>query len=124
MSTQLNPKEPETDAGRNIRQTYLEIARMVLGESNMDYATLYQRFVSNEWAAIKLDDAVALAALKSGHSAKDAFMLLLQGPYVQHQAHEKQVVKTALGRYVKSTVREAMSQLKGQRRGITPPEAN
>ncbi|MEM6252867.1 MAG: hypothetical protein AAF821_08090 [Cyanobacteria bacterium P01_D01_bin.156] len=43
-------------------------------------------------------------------------MLLLQGPYVQYQVAVKQVTKTALGRYVKSTVREAMGQLQGQRR--------
>jgi hypothetical protein len=59
------PKEPENAAGQQARQHYLEQARRVVGEANLDYAALYQRFAQNDWAAIKLDDSVALAALKA-----------------------------------------------------------
>ncbi|MEM6252859.1 MAG: hypothetical protein AAF821_08050 [Cyanobacteria bacterium P01_D01_bin.156] len=110
----FQPKEPATEAGKVARQQYLEIVRGVLGELTLDYPTIYEQFIQNDWAAIKLDDSVALAALKAGKSAKQVFTLLLQSPYVQHQAHEKQVTKAVMGRYVDSTVRQALTQLRGR----------
>ncbi len=109
----LQPKEPEKEAGREARQAYLQFARSVVGEPNLDYTKLYQRFAQNDWAAIKLDDSVAIAALKSGHSATEVFRFLHQSPYMQYQIHEKQVAVSVMSRYAESTVRQAMQQAKG-----------
>ncbi|MEO1404232.1 MAG: hypothetical protein AAFV72_23685 [Cyanobacteria bacterium J06635_1] len=119
----LKPKEPETEAGKKARQDYLKVVRQVIGEPDLDYTTLYERFVQNDWAAIKLDDAVAVAALKAGQSAKAVFTLLLQSPYVQHQVHIKQVVGAVMGRYVESTVRQALIQLQGRKVVVTSAQA-
>jgi hypothetical protein len=111
------PKEPEKPAGREARHTYLVFARGVIGETNVDYATVYQRFAPNDWAAIKLDDGVALAALKSGYSAKDVVGFLHQSPYVQHQIHVGQIPVATMTQYAKSTVQKAL-QVLGQMQGI------
>ena len=58
---ELTPKEPATEVGVQARQAYLTFAQRVVGDE-VDYATLYQQFASNDWAAIKLDDAVAIAS--------------------------------------------------------------
>jgi hypothetical protein len=113
----FTPKEPEKLAGQEARQTYLVFARAVIGETNVDYATLYQRFAHNDWAAIKLDDGVALAALKSGYSAKDVVGFLHQSPYVQHQIHVGQVPVATMTQYAKSTVQKALQAL-SQTQGI------
>jgi hypothetical protein len=84
----FSPKEPEKPARRKARHTYLVFARGVIGETNVDYTTLYQRFAPNDWAAIKPDDGVALAALKSGCAAKAVVSFLHQSPYVQHQVQK------------------------------------
>ncbi|MBT9317891.1 hypothetical protein [Leptothoe spongobia] len=118
MSDLPKPKETKTEAGKAVRQTYLEVSRRVIGEPEIDYTELYQRFTQNDWAAIKLDDSVALAALKSGKPAKEVCLMLLQGPYVQHQVHVKQVATMTMTRYAKSTVREAMGQLQGRQRVV------
>jgi hypothetical protein len=111
------PKEPEKLAGQEARQTYLVFARAVIGETSVDYATLYQRFAPNDWAAIKLDDGVALAALKSGYAAKDVVGFLHQSPYVQHQIHAGQIPVATMTQYAKSTVQKAL-QVLGQTQGI------
>jgi hypothetical protein len=113
----FSPKEPENPAGREARHTYLVFARGVIGETSVDYSTLYQRFAPNDWAAIKLDDGVALAALKSGYAAKDVVGFLHQSPYVQHQIHVGQVPVTTMTQYAKSTVQKAL-QVLGQTQGI------
>jgi hypothetical protein len=113
----LPPKEPEKSAGREARHTYLVFARGVIGETNVDYATVYQRFAPNDWAAIKLDDGVALAALKSGYSAKDIVGFLHQSPYVQHQIHGGQVPVATMTQYAKATVQKAL-QVLGRAQGI------
>jgi hypothetical protein len=59
----------------------LVFARAVIGETSVDYSTLYQRFAPNDWAAMKLDDGLALAALKSGYAAQDVVGFLHQSPY-------------------------------------------
>ncbi|MEO0759484.1 MAG: hypothetical protein AAFY78_21725 [Cyanobacteria bacterium J06648_16] len=115
MSKLPQPKSTETEAGAKARQGYLEMAQKVVGDADMDYTDLYQRFVLNDWAAIKLDDSVAMAALKSGKSPKEASILLIQGPYVQHQVHVKQVATLTMSRYVQSTVQRAFRQLQGSR---------
>jgi hypothetical protein len=113
----LPPKEPEKPVGREARHTYLVFARGVIGETNVDYPTLYQRFAPNDWAAVKLDDGVALAALKSGYAAKDVVGFLHQSPYVQHQIHTQQVPVATMTQYAKSTVQKAL-QVLGQKPGI------
>jgi hypothetical protein len=117
LTVTFTPKEPEKLAGQEARQTYLVFARAVIGETSVDYATLYQRFAPNDWAAIKLDDGVALAALKSGYAAKDVVGFLHQSPYVQHQIHAQQVPVATMTQYAKSTVQKAMEVL-GQTPGI------
>jgi hypothetical protein len=113
----FTPKEPEKLAGQEARQTYLVFARAVIGETSVDYATVYQRFAPNDWAAIKLDDGVALAALKSGYTAKDVVGFLHQSPYVQNQIHAAQVPVATMTQYARSTVQKAL-QLLGQTQGI------
>jgi hypothetical protein len=115
----LSPKEPEKLAGQEARQTYLVFARAVIGETSVDYATLYQRFAPNDWAAIKLDDGVALAALKSGYSAKDVVGFLHQSPYVQHQIHAGQIPVATMTQYAKATVQKALQVI-----GQTPSNEN
>jgi len=115
MSKLPQPRSTETEAGAKARQGYLEMAQKVVGDADMDYTDPYQRFVLNDSAAIKLDDSVAMAALKSGKSPKEASILLIQGPYVQHQVHVKQVATLTMSRYVQSTVQRAFRQLQGSR---------
>ncbi len=66
---------------------------------------------------MKLDDGVALAALKSGYSAKDVVGFLHQSPYVQHQIHVGQVTVATMTQYAKATVQKAL-QVLGQMQGI------
>jgi hypothetical protein len=117
LTVAFTPKEPEKLAGQEARQTYLVFARAVIGETSVDYPTLYQRFAPNDWAAIKLDDGVALAALKSGYAAKDVVGFLHQSPYVQHQIHAQQVPVATMTQYAKSTVQKALQAI-GQVQGI------
>ncbi len=105
------PKAPENDAGRAARQQYLEQAQKVVGEPELDYPTLYQRFAGNDWAAIKLDDAVAIAALSAGNSPKEVVGILHQSPYLQYQVHENKVPLPPMSQYAKSTVIKAIRQL-------------
>jgi hypothetical protein len=105
------PKEPENEAGKQARQQYLEQARRVIGEASLDYSALYQRFAQNDWAAIKLDDTVALAALKAGYSPKEVVGILHQGPYLQHQVHVNRVPLAPMSQYVRSTVMKAVQRL-------------
>lgn len=116
LTVSLTPKEPEKLAGKEARQTYLVFARAVIGETRVDYTTLYQRFAPNDWAAIKLDDAVTLAALKSGYAPKDVVGFLHQSPYVQHQIHHRETPVAMMTQYAKATVQKAMQELQGATR--------
>ena len=107
----LYPKEPENEAGRQARQQYLAQARKVIGEAEIDYCALYQRFAENDWAAIKLDEAIARTALKAGYAPKRVVGLLHQSPYLQHQVHVNQVPLAPMSQYVRSTVMKAIQQL-------------
>ncbi|MEO0397467.1 MAG: hypothetical protein AAF243_15985 [Cyanobacteria bacterium P01_A01_bin.137] len=86
----------------------------MIGEPDIDYTELYQRFIINEWAAIKLDDAVALAALERGNPILDIFFTLHQGPFIQYQIYEKGMVKLAMTRYARCTVHDAFMRFKRQ----------
>ncbi|NJP08296.1 MAG: hypothetical protein HC866_01505 [Leptolyngbyaceae cyanobacterium RU_5_1] len=107
----LDPKEPAKELGREARQQYLIQARQVIGEADLDYRTLYQRFAENDWAAIKLDEAVAAAALKAGIAPKESVYMLHQGPYVQYQVHVKQIPVFAMSQYARGTVVQASHQI-------------
>ncbi|NET33339.1 MAG: hypothetical protein F6K19_15185 [Cyanothece sp. SIO1E1] len=107
----IQPKEPENKAGKKARQQYLEQARKVIGEADLDYHTLYQRFAQNDWAAIKLDDAIALTSLKAGYTPKQVVGLLHQGPYLQYQVHDNKVPLAPMSQYVRSTVMKAVQQV-------------
>lgn len=114
----LQPKEPDNEVGRQARQQYLEQARKVVGEAELDYTTLYQRFAENDWAAIKLDDAIALSLLRTGHSPKAVAGILHQSPYLQHQVHANRVPLAPMSQYVRSTVMKAMQQVERSQLGM------
>jgi hypothetical protein len=108
----LTPKQPSNEAGKAARQQYLDLAQRVTGESNLDYATLYQRFAENDWAAVKLDDAVASLSLRAGNSPKQTVGILHQSPYLQHQVHQRNVPLAPMSQYVRATVLKSVQQLK------------
>jgi len=110
---ELTPREPKSEVAIKAREVYLTFARRVIGESNLDYSTLYQRFAQNDWAAIKLDDAIAEAIVRGGYSLKSAVGALHQGPYVQFQVHQKGVPPAAMTQYVRSTVLMASQRVSG-----------
>ena len=116
MTETLIPKEPENESGKEARQTYLVFARAVIREMSVDYPTLYQRFVGNDWAAIKLDEEVGKTALKAGYAPKDVVQFLHQSPYVQHQIHQKQVPVKSMTRYVVSLVAEFLKEMRQENR--------
>ena len=107
----LTPKEPENERGVLARQQYLELARVVIGELQIDYGTLYERFAQNDWAAVKLDEAVALKGLTTGHSPKAVVRILHQSPYMQHQVHQNKVPLAPMSQYVRSTVMKLWQQM-------------
>ena len=108
----LEPKKPSNEAGKAARQQYLDLAKRVTGEANLDYNTLYQRFAENDWAAVKLDDAVASLSLRSGNSPKQTVGILHQSPYLQHQVHQRNVPLAPMSQYVRSTVLKTVQQQK------------
>ena len=108
---ELTPREPKSEVAIKAREVYLTFARRVIGESNLDYTTLYQRFADNDWAAIKLDDAVAFQGLKAGFTPKEVAVVLLQSPYIQHQIHHKRVPAAPMTQYAKGTVIKMLQQL-------------
>ena len=116
----LPPKEPESEVGRKARRVYLQFAQRVIGESDLDYPTLYQRFAQNDWAAIKLDDAVAEAVLRAGFSPKSAVGVLHQGPYLQFQVHHRKTPLAPMSQYVRSTVLTAIQKVGSRAKGQGP----
>ena len=108
----LEPKKPSNDAGKAARQQYLDLAKRVTGEANLDYNVLYQRFAENDWAAVKLDDAVASLSIRSGNSPKQTVGILHQSPYLQHQVHQRNVPLAPMSQYVRSTVLKTVQQQK------------
>ena len=108
----LEPKQPSNESGKVARQQYLDLAKRVTGEANLDYDTLYQRFAENDWAAVKLDDAVASLSLRVGNSPKQTVGILHQSPYLQHQVHRRNVPLAPMSQYVRSTVLKTFQQQK------------
>lgn len=108
----MTPKPPSNEAGKAARQQYLALAQRVTGEPKLDYDTLYQRFAENDWAAVKLDDAVASLSLKSGNSPKQTVGILHQSPYLQHQVHHHNVPLAPMSQYVRATVLKVVQQTK------------
>ena len=98
----LTPKEPANECGVLARQKYLELARRVIGEPQIEYGVLYQRFAENDWAAVKLDEAVALKGLIVGHSPKVVSGILHQSPYLQYHVHQNKVPLAPMSQYVRS----------------------
>ena len=113
-SNKLMPKEPSNEAGKIARQQYLDLAKRVIGEAKLDYATLYQRFAENDWASVKLDDAVAALSLKAGNSPKQTVGILHQSPYLQYQVHHQNVPLAPMSQYVRSTVLKTVQQQQKQ----------
>ncbi|MFG6095003.1 hypothetical protein SPB21_07120 [Leptothoe sp. ISB3NOV94-8A] len=75
MNTLPKPHTCRTQQAQVARHDYLEVSRRVIGEPDIDYLQLYQRFIVNEWAAIKLDDSVALTVLI--HTTSGSWRLLV-----------------------------------------------
>ena len=103
-SMELIPKEPAHERGVLARQKYLELARRVIREPQIEYDVLYQRFVENDWAAVQLDEAVALKGLTMGYSPEVVSWILLQSPYLQYHVHQNKVPLAPMSQYVRSTV--------------------
>jgi hypothetical protein len=119
----LTPKQPSNEAGKAARQQYLDFAKRVTGEFNLDYDRLYQRFAENDWAAVKLDDAVASLSLKAGNSPKQTVGILHQSPYLQYQVHHQNVPLAPMSQYVRSTVLKTVQQQKqGQSQKRSPSQ--
>lgn len=104
----LTPKELEYDCGRKARTEYWEYAQAVIGDSDLDYPKMYSQFVENEWACIKLDEAVALTALRAGRLPREVGGMLLQGPYIQLQVHHHQVSANLMTYYARAIVMAQM----------------
>lgn len=104
----LKPREPQYDCSRQARAKYLECAQAVIGDAALDYPTLYGRFVENDWACIKLDEAVALKTLRVGRLPREVVGMLHQGPYIQLQVHHHQVSVTPMTYYARSIVMTQM----------------
>lgn len=115
MSILPKPSDTRSETAKAARESYLDLARQMIGEPTIDYTQLYQRFIQNGWSGVKLDDEVSLTALQSGKSPKDKYLTLLQGPYVQHQVYVKDMPKAAMTRYEKATVQEVLNQFREQR---------
>ena len=111
---ELIPKEPAHERGVLARQKYLELARRVIREPQIEYDVLYQRFAENDWAAVKLDEAVALKVLIVGYSPKAVSGILHQSPYVQYQVHQNKVPLAPMSQYVRSTVMKLFYMQKSQ----------
>jgi hypothetical protein len=95
----LIPKEPEKEVGQKARQMYLKLARQVMSRSELDYLELYQQFAQNDWAALKLDGAVAELGLRSGLSPRVVMGVLHQGPYIQHLVHQQNMPVAPMSQY-------------------------
>ena len=100
----FTPKEPQTEGGCQARQQYLQFAQRIIDEPTMDYATLYKRFAPNDWAAIRLNDAVAEVALREGMAPQGVTGLLYQGPFAQCQYHQRGVTIHALNRCLRESL--------------------
>jgi hypothetical protein len=107
----LIPKEPEKEVGQKARQMYLKLARQVMSRSELDYLELYQQFAQNDWAALKLDGAVAELGLRSGLSPRVVMGVLHQGPYIQHLVHQQNMPVAPMSQYARSTVMTAMQKV-------------
>jgi hypothetical protein len=118
----LIPKEPEKEIGQKARQMYLKLARQVMSRSNLDYLELYQQFAENDWAALKLDDAVAELGLRSGLSPRVVMGVLHQGPYIQHLVHQKNMPVAPMSQYARSTVMTAMQKVRQVQEQAKPQE--
>jgi len=111
----LQPKDPDYPVGRDARQTYLVFARAVINDVSLDYATLYGRFAGNDWAAIRLDEAVTRSALNAGYATQDVMKFLYQSPYAQYQVHHQQVKVKVMSEYASSVVQKVDQQMRLER---------
>ncbi|NET34892.1 MAG: hypothetical protein F6K19_23190 [Cyanothece sp. SIO1E1] len=113
--TVTGPREPETEKGRLVREQYLSIARTALGESTLDYLSLYERYSQDQPAAQSLDQSVARAALQAGHGPRQVIQLLAQGPFTQHQTRQlspeaRKAALPGLLQYAQATVEAIQRQ--------------
>ncbi|WP_181357363.1 hypothetical protein [Stenomitos frigidus] len=113
------PREPETEKARSIREQYLAFARVVVGASALNYLSLYERYASDrpdvQQAAQALDQNLAKLALQAGNAPRVVTQLLAQGPFTQFQTRTlspeaKQAALPGLLQYAQSTVETAQRQ--------------
>lgn len=110
---------PAVEAGTykaQLREQYLSYARRIMRQPQLDYKSLYQQFGNNEWAAKRLDQAVAMTALRDRKSPSEAAYLLAQGPHVQKQTGERGMKPADLIDYAKLTVTQGMQSLQRSQR--------
>ena len=115
----VEPREPETEKGRLVREQYLSSARAILGEPKLSYADLYQRYSGSasevQQAAQSLDEAIAKAALNVGNAPRMVIQLLAQGPFTQRQTcnlspEGRQAALPKLLQYAQATVEGVQQQ--------------
>lgn len=118
-SNSNEPREPETEKARLMREQYLSFAKAVLGDATLSYPVLYQRYANDradiQQSARYLDQLVATAALKAGVDPKITIQLLAQGPRTQYQARNltaeaKKAALPGILQYAQSTVDAAQRQ--------------
>lgn len=113
------PREPETEKARSMREQYLAFAKVALADQTLSYPSLYQRYASDradvKQAAQSLDHAVAKLALSAGQAPRGVTQLLAQGPFTQFQTRDRspevrQAALPALLQYVQATVEAVQRQ--------------
>ena len=113
------PRAPETEKARSMREQYLALSKAVLGDSALNYLSLYQRYASArpdiQQAAQALDQALARLALQAGNAPRVVTQLLAQGPFTQYQtrtlsSEDKQAALPRLLQYAQSIVEAAQRQ--------------
>jgi hypothetical protein len=82
-------RSPETEKAKQMREQYLVLARVIVGNEQYTYADLYQQYAGEQpelqQAAQTLDRSVATLALAQGQMVRQTIQLLAQGVFTQYQ---------------------------------------
>jgi hypothetical protein len=112
-------RSPETEKAKQMREQYLVLARVVVGDEQRTYADLYQQYVGEQpelqQAAQTLDRSVATLALAKGQTVRQTIQLLAQGVFTQYQiaklsAEEKQAALPRLLQSAQAVVEGVQQQ--------------
>ncbi|MCU0537358.1 MAG: hypothetical protein MUD14_26015 [Hydrococcus sp. Prado102] len=108
----MSTSEPAVEYGTQLRNQYLNLARIVLNRPEIDYNSLYRQFASNQWACERLDREVAALALRMQHTPTQTAYLMAQSPYAQYEINEKGTAPEDLLPYAKSVVSYSLAQMR------------